>query len=153
MKGFLRLFMNYGLMASILVSTSLVAVLAYRIEGSPWRWPFVALVFGGLGTIAGIFWIRKYVDKQTKASEQGSQQVKAKIHVTLKQGILDPQGKAIEHALDSLGFKNAGNVRVGKYMEVDVDETDKAKADAAVKAMCEKLLANTIVEEYRYELG
>jgi phosphoribosylformylglycinamidine synthase PurS subunit len=78
--------------------------------------------------------------------------VKAKIHITLKQGILDPQGKAIEHALDSLGFKNAGNVRVGKYMEVDVNETDKTKADAAVKSMCEKLLANTIVEEYRYEL-
>jgi phosphoribosylformylglycinamidine synthase len=78
--------------------------------------------------------------------------VKAKIHVTLKQGILDPQGKAVEHALDSLGFKNVGNVRVGKYMEVDVNETDKTKADAAVKAMCEKLLANTIVEEYRYEL-
>jgi hypothetical protein len=52
----------------------LVAVLAYRIEGSPWRWPMVALAFGGLGTIAGIFWIRRYVDKQTKASEQGSQQ-------------------------------------------------------------------------------
>ena len=78
--------------------------------------------------------------------------VKAKIHVTLKQGILDPQGKAIEHALDSLGFKNAGNVRVGKYLEVDVDEKDKVKAEAQVKAMCEKLLANTIVEEYRYEL-
>jgi len=78
--------------------------------------------------------------------------VKAKIHVTLKQGILDPQGKAIEHALDSLGFKNTGNVRVGKYMEVDVNETDKAKAEAQVKQMCEKLLANTIVEEYRYEL-
>ena len=56
--------------------------------------------------------------------------MKAKIHVTLKQGILDPQGKAIEHALDSLGFKNAGNVRVGKYMEVDVNEQDKAKAEA-----------------------
>jgi len=78
--------------------------------------------------------------------------VKAKIHVTLKQGILDPQGKAIEHALDSLGFKNAENVRVGKYMEVDVKETDRTKADAQVKAMCEKLLANTIIEEYRYEL-
>jgi phosphoribosylformylglycinamidine synthase len=78
--------------------------------------------------------------------------VKAKIHVTLKPGILDPQGKAIEHALDSLGFNNTGNVRVGKYMEVDVNETDKVKADAAVKSMCEKLLANTIVEEYRYEL-
>jgi phosphoribosylformylglycinamidine synthase len=78
--------------------------------------------------------------------------VKAKIHVTLKQGILDPQGKAIEHALDSLGFKNAANVRVGKYMELEVKETDKTKAEAQVKSMCEKLLANTIIEEYRYEL-
>ncbi len=78
--------------------------------------------------------------------------MKAKIHVTLKAGILDPQGKAIEHALDSLGFKNAANVRVGKYMELDVTETDKAKAETEVKAMCEKLLANTIIEEYRYEL-
>jgi len=78
--------------------------------------------------------------------------VKAKIHVTLKQGILDPQGKAIEHALDSLGFKNAGNVRVGKYMEFDLNESDKGKAEAEVQQMCEKLLANTIVEEYRYEL-
>jgi phosphoribosylformylglycinamidine synthase subunit PurS len=79
--------------------------------------------------------------------------VKAKIHVTLKQGILDPQGKVIEHALDSLGFKNAANVRVGKYMELDLNQTDKAKAETEVKAMCEKLLANTIIEEYRYELG
>jgi len=78
--------------------------------------------------------------------------VKAKIHVTLKQGILDPQGKAIEHALDSLGFKNAANVRVGKYMEVDINETDRAKAESQVKTMCEKLLANTVIEEYRYEL-
>lgn len=79
--------------------------------------------------------------------------MKAKIHVTLKQGILDPQGKAIEHALDSLGFKNVGNVRVGKYMEVDVNEPDRAKADVQVKQMCEKLLANTVIEDYRYELG
>jgi phosphoribosylformylglycinamidine synthase len=78
--------------------------------------------------------------------------VKAKIHVTLKQGILDPQGKAIEHALESLGFKTAANVRVGKYMEVDVNEKDKVQAEAVVKQMCEKLLANTIIEEYRYEL-
>ncbi len=78
--------------------------------------------------------------------------MKAKIHVTLKQGILDPQGKAIEHALDSLGFNNAANVRVGKYMEVDLNETDRAKADAQVKRMCEQLLANTVIEEYRYEL-
>ncbi|NGZ03668.1 MAG: phosphoribosylformylglycinamidine synthase [Nitrospira sp. WS238] len=79
--------------------------------------------------------------------------MKAQIHVTLKQGILDPQGKAIEHALDSLGFKNAANVRVGKYMEVDLDEKDRAKAETQVKSMCEKLLANTIIEEYRYELS
>ena len=78
--------------------------------------------------------------------------MKAKIHITLKQGILDPQGKAIEHALDSLGFKQAANVRVGKYMELDLQEQDTAKAEAEVKSMCEKLLANTIIEEYRYEL-
>lgn len=87
-----------------------------------------------------------------EVEENKRDKMKAKIHVTLKQGILDPQGKAIEHALDSLGFKNAANVRVGKYMEVELTETDKAKADAQVKQMCEKLLANTIVEEYRYEL-
>lgn len=79
--------------------------------------------------------------------------MKAKIHVTLKQGILDPQGKAIEHALESLGFKNAGNVRIGKYMEVDVQEADRARAEAQVKQMCDTLLANTVIEEYRYELG
>lgn len=79
--------------------------------------------------------------------------MKAKIHVTLKPGILDPQGKAIEHALDSLGFKNVANVRVGKYMELDLEQNDMAKAEAEVKGMCEKLLANTIIEEYRYELG
>jgi len=78
--------------------------------------------------------------------------VKAKIHVTLKSGILDPQGKAIEHALETLGFKHAGNVRMGKYLELDVNEQDKAKAEVEVKAMCEKLLANTIIEEYRFEL-
>jgi phosphoribosylformylglycinamidine synthase len=78
--------------------------------------------------------------------------VKAKIHVTLKQGILDPQGKAIEHALESLGFHSAANVRVGKYMEVDVNEPDKTRAEAQVRQMCEKLLANTIIEEYRFEL-
>jgi len=79
--------------------------------------------------------------------------VKAKIHVTLKQGILDPQGKAIEHALETLGFKSVGNVRVGKYLELDLKETAKDKAETQVKAMCEKLLANTIIEEYRFELS
>jgi phosphoribosylformylglycinamidine synthase len=79
--------------------------------------------------------------------------VKAKIHVTLKSGILDPQGKAIEHALDSLGFKNVANVRVGKYMELDLEQNDMAKAEDEVKGMCEKFLANTIIEEYRFEIG
>ncbi len=79
--------------------------------------------------------------------------MKVKIHVTLKRGILDPQGKAIEQALASLGFAHAANVRVGKYMEMDLNQTDRAKAEGEVKLMCEKLLANTIIEEYRYELG
>jgi len=79
--------------------------------------------------------------------------VKAKIHVTLKSGILDPQGKAIEHALATLGFKNASNVRMGKYLELELKETTKDKAETEVKAMCEKLLANTIIEEYRFELN
>ncbi len=78
--------------------------------------------------------------------------MKAKIHVTLKPGILDPQGKAIEHALETLGFNSASHVRVGKYMELELKEAAKDKAEAEVKAMCEKLLANTIIEEYRYEL-
>jgi F0F1-type ATP synthase assembly protein I len=69
--GFQRWFMNYGLMACVFVGTAGVGVLAYRLEGSPWRWPLVALVLAGIGTIAGIFWIRKYVDRQTKASEPG----------------------------------------------------------------------------------
>ncbi len=79
--------------------------------------------------------------------------MKAKIHVTLKKGILDPQGKAIEHALETLGFKSVSNVRMGKYLELDVNEQDRGKAEAQVKAMCDKLLANTIIEEYRYELS
>ena len=79
--------------------------------------------------------------------------MKAKIHVTLKSGILDPQGKAIEHSLETLGFTSASNVRMGKYLELDLKETTKDRAEAQVKAMCEKLLANTIIEEYRYELA
>ncbi len=78
--------------------------------------------------------------------------MKAKIYVTLKKGILDPQGQAIEHALATLGFDSASHVRVGKYLEVDLNELAKDKAEAQVKAMCEKLLANTVIEEYRYEV-
>ncbi len=78
--------------------------------------------------------------------------MKARIHVTLKKGILDPQGKAIEQALATLGFGSASNVRVGKYVELDLKESANDKAEAQVKAMCEKLLANTVIEEYRYEV-
>ena len=78
--------------------------------------------------------------------------MKAHIKITLKPGVLDPQGKAIEHALDSLGFNGVDEVRQGKFIEVDLAETDEAAARAAVEQMCEKLLANTVIENYAYEL-
>jgi phosphoribosylformylglycinamidine synthase len=79
--------------------------------------------------------------------------MKAKIKVTLKKGVLDPQGKAIEGALGSLGFANVEHVRQGKYFEIDVAETDPAKALTAARAMCEKLIANTVIENYDIELA
>ena len=78
--------------------------------------------------------------------------MKARIQITLKHGVLDPQGKAIEGALSSLDFAGVGNVRQGKYIELDIAETDAAKAEAQVTAMCEKLLANTVIENYHIEL-
>jgi len=78
--------------------------------------------------------------------------VKAKVHVTLKSGVLDPQGKAISHALTNLGFDSVESVRQGKFIEIELAETDKAKAQTAVDAMCSKLLANTVVETYEIEL-
>jgi len=78
--------------------------------------------------------------------------MKAKVHVTLKTGVLDPQGKAIGHALESLGFEGVGEVRQGKFIELDIDETDPARAREQVGAMCEKLLANTVIENYDIDL-
>jgi phosphoribosylformylglycinamidine synthase subunit PurS len=78
--------------------------------------------------------------------------MKARVFVTLKPGVLDPQGKAIEHALGSLGFSGVDEVRQGKLIELDLSESDPAKAEEALKAMCEKLLANTVIENYRIEL-
>jgi len=78
--------------------------------------------------------------------------MKAKIHVTLKNGVLDPQGKAISGALGHMGFNGIKEVRQGKYFEVDLDSADKAKAQAAIDDMCKKLFANTVIENYRFEL-
>lgn len=79
--------------------------------------------------------------------------MKAKIKVTLKNGVLDPQGKAIEGALGSLGFSGVDHVRQGKYFEIDLKETDPARAREQVRAMCEKLIANTVIENYHIELA
>lgn len=78
--------------------------------------------------------------------------MKARVHITLKSGVLDPQGKAIAQALGSLGFAGVGEVRQGKYIEIELSETDRAKAAAAVEAMCRKLLANTVIENYAIDL-
>ena len=79
--------------------------------------------------------------------------MKAKIKVTLKNGVLDPQGKAIEGALGSLGFSGVNSVRQGKFFEVELAETDKARAEVLLKQMCEKLIANTVIENYAIELA
>lgn len=78
--------------------------------------------------------------------------MKAKVIVTLKNGVLDPQGKAIGHALTNLGFEGVGEVRQGKLIELEVAETDPAKAKAQIEDMCRKLLANTVIENYSIEL-
>ena len=78
--------------------------------------------------------------------------MKARVFVTLKNGVLDPQGKAIGHALNGLGFGSVGEVRQGKVIDLELSETDAAKAQSALKDMCEKLLANTVIEKYEIEL-
>ncbi len=78
--------------------------------------------------------------------------MKAKIYITLKAGIVDPQGRAIQQSLATLGFSTVNDVRVGKFLEIEVNEENPAEAETQIKAMCEKLLTNTVIEEYRYEL-
>ncbi|RXT50887.1 phosphoribosylformylglycinamidine synthase [Bosea sp. Tri-44] len=78
--------------------------------------------------------------------------MKARVTVTLKTGVLDPQGKAIEGALKSLGIDGVSSVRQGKVFDIELDGANKAAAEAALKAACEKLLANTVIENYRVEL-
>ena len=79
--------------------------------------------------------------------------MKAKVYVTLKKSVLDPQGKTVQHALATLGFGEVKDVRMGKYIELELGAIDRAQAEQKVKAMCEKLLANTVIEEYRFELN
>jgi phosphoribosylformylglycinamidine synthase len=74
--------------------------------------------------------------------------IKARVTVTLKSGVLDPQGKAIEHALGGLGFGGVEQVRQGKVFDLELAGSDRMKAEAELKAMCEKLLANTVIEDY-----
>lgn len=77
--------------------------------------------------------------------------MKAKVHVTLKNGVLDPQGKAVEHALATLGFAGVGEVRIGKYIELELnDEAEKTKEN--IENMCKQLLANTVIENFDVEI-
>ena len=79
--------------------------------------------------------------------------MKARVHVMLKNGVLDPQGEAVRHALETLGFGGVDRVRQGKVIELDLAETNAAQAKASVQEMCEKLLANTVIESYRIEIS
>ena len=79
--------------------------------------------------------------------------MKARIHVTLKPGVLDPQGKAIAHALGNLGFTGIGEVRQGKYIEIELTETSRERAAATLDAMCRRLLANLVIENYVVEIA
>ena len=79
--------------------------------------------------------------------------MKAKVHVTLKPGVLDPQGKAVEGALAALGFAGVESVRQGKFLEIELAGDDRDAAERQVAEMCEKLLANTVIEKYDIEIG
>lgn len=78
--------------------------------------------------------------------------IKAKVYVTLKKGVLDPQGKTIKQALEHLEFKGIEDIRLGKYIEITLNSKTKAEAEKEIKDMCEKLLANTVIEDYRFEI-
>ena len=79
--------------------------------------------------------------------------MKARVHVMLKNGVLDPQGEAVRHALGTLGFEGVNGVRQGKVIELELAETDEAAAKEQVTAMCEQLLANTVIESYQVEIS
>lgn len=78
--------------------------------------------------------------------------IKATVHVTIKESVLDPQGATVQGALHSLGFSEVESLRIGKFMEIELDTDNREEAEQRLKVMCEKLLANTVVEDYRFEL-
>ena len=78
--------------------------------------------------------------------------MRVKIYVTLKEGILDPQGRAVKHSLHSLGYTSVEDVRIGKYIEIEINDTAKEKLSPQINEMCNKLLANPIIEDFRYEV-
>jgi phosphoribosylformylglycinamidine synthase len=78
--------------------------------------------------------------------------MKAKIYITLKDGIHDPQGRAVQQSLQTLGFEMVEAVRIGKFLEVDFKDMENEAAEATIKSMCQKLLANMVIEDYRYEI-
>ena len=79
--------------------------------------------------------------------------MRARIHITLKPGVLDPQGKAVGQALAALGFEGVGEVRQGKVIDIDLAESDPARARESLETMCERLLANTVIEDYDISLA
>jgi phosphoribosylformylglycinamidine synthase len=79
--------------------------------------------------------------------------MKAKIFVTLKREVLDPQGNAVRRSLTSLGFEEVKSARVGKLIELELEGDDRASAEAHIQSMCEKLLANPVIEDFRYEIA
>ncbi|MEK6583839.1 MAG: phosphoribosylformylglycinamidine synthase subunit PurS [Nitrospirota bacterium] len=78
--------------------------------------------------------------------------MKVRVYVTLKEGILDPQGKAVKHSLNTLGYSSVEDVRIGKYIELNLNNISIDNLDIQIKEMCNKLLANTIIEDFRYEI-
>ncbi len=79
--------------------------------------------------------------------------MKAKVIVTLKKGVLDPQGKAAEESLHSLGFNDISGLRIGRYMELNLKDTSKEEAENRLREMCDKLLANPVIEDFKFEIN
>ena len=79
--------------------------------------------------------------------------MRAKVYVTLKPGVLDPQGRVVQRSLQALGYEEVSEVRIGKYVEVELEASTEAEARARLDEMCRRLLANTVIEDYRIELS